>query len=164
MIAGKVNCVAFDGNCEPLCSGVMPTADLYTYATGCSFCGNNSEFIHRAIDQAKQDQVDIISMTQQVIQERHTNFSEDQIGLQTLDACRSGIVTCLPAGDNGPVSETLCYGMPWCMNVGACTLGKTLVTEVEIGIKGKVPSDVKILGEKGDVSIIDRFQVILWIF
>ncbi|XP_074353011.1 subtilisin-like protease SBT4.10 [Apium graveolens] len=145
----------FDMNKDEI-KGVYPSAQLYTYATGCgrwlpfSFdyslekrCVPSTELTIKAIDQAIKDEVKVISMSIGDLVKNFHNMKhrqEDIVGMWTLYAYGQGVLTCTAMGNDGPVEESAIYGWPWGLTAGACTSKEVLVADVEIAIKEYVPS------------------------
>ncbi|XP_074320727.1 subtilisin-like protease SBT4.6 isoform X1 [Silene latifolia] len=140
ILAGKPQPADFFGLCqEGTIRGVVPDAQLHLYAVGCIECKRDEEMLARAVDLAIKDEVRVISMSQGLRGvsfkdfDAKWSFDDDILAQRTLEAFRNNILTCVPAGNDGPASESLLYGYPWCVNVGACTTGKNLITKVTLG-------------------------------
>ena len=41
--------------------------------------------------------------------------------------------TCLPTRNNDTLIETVNYCTPWCIPVGACSIGRVMLIDVEVG-------------------------------
>ncbi|KAK9669796.1 hypothetical protein RND81_13G154800 [Saponaria officinalis] len=168
ILAGKQRNANFYEFCQGTIRGVVPNAQLYIYAVGCTRtrCFRSPELLAKAINLAVKDEVRVISMSQGLTNVTFEDFDEnwtEEIAKSTLEAYKKNILVCVPAGNQGPATESLLYGMPWCLNVGACTIGKNLVTSITIGTKGKVPSDVEILETRVDenfeeIRILDKVE------
>ena len=161
LIAGKSENADFFGICKGDIRGVAPACDIHTYSIGCPNCSNSSsKFICYAFERAKADKVDVISMSMgyKVEDLRPKTIASDIIGRAILGAFKQGIIVCVSAGNKGPNLRSIGWGMPWCLNVGACTSGKIGITDIEVGVKTTNGSDPFVYEEK-DFKIIGKIEV-----
>ncbi|KAL6546295.1 hypothetical protein OROMI_022016 [Orobanche minor] len=144
--------------------GVVPDAQLYTYAIGCGRCIPSVEFSLDAINAAIQDGVRVISMSQGSVNTKGGPCPRnDLIGMELLDAFEKALAFVL-VGNEGPLGGTAMHASPWVFTVGGCTSGEIVVSDIEIAIatSEKNTSNVPILGRhedrEGDFFIIDKIQ------
>lgn len=166
LISGKSRNVEFFGVCDKEIRGVVPGAQLYTYAIGCGTCKPSVDFALKAIETTIQDGAKVISMSQaQAESNLIISPRNDANGFKLLLAADK-VLACISSGNKGPLGGTAVHGMPWGITVDGCTGGDILVMDVEIAIaiSENIPSGVHVLDRQQDMEgefyIIDKIQVL----
>ncbi|KAK7250941.1 hypothetical protein RIF29_33735 [Crotalaria pallida] len=125
---------------------VVSGASLFGYASGtargmatrarvaaykvCWLGGCFSSDILKAIDQAIQDKVDVLSLS---LGGGMSDYYRDSVAIGAFGAMEKGILISCSAGNAGPSSYSLSNVAPWITTVGAGTLDRDFPAYVSIG-------------------------------
>ena len=130
---------SFKGEACGSASGTAPRAHLAFY-----LIDGGADYV-KAIDQAIQDGVDVLSLSLQYGGSRP--FYSNSINIGTLSATKRGIFVSNSVGNAGPRSESIEDHTPWTLSVGASTTDRVTRVEIRLG-NGNV-----ILGETLNTKI-----------
>lgn len=137
IVAGrKVEKAGYFGLAEGTMRGGVPNAKIAVYKTcwrvirkdgrADSVCREDN--ILKAIDDAIEDKVDIISYSQGFI----SRLQKDKVSWAFLRALKNGILTSAAAGNDGNYYYTVANGAPWVMTVAASLKDRYLETKLEL--------------------------------
>ncbi|KAI3992320.1 hypothetical protein MKX01_030041 [Papaver californicum] len=128
-IAGSVvNNVSLFGIARGTARGGSPSARLAIYKP-CWFSYCNGADVLRALDDAIEDGVDIISLS---LGPPPTSYFSDVISIGSFHAFRKGILVSASAGNSG-TPGTACNISPWILTVGASSIDRELNSNVRLG-------------------------------
>ncbi|XP_060961345.1 CO(2)-response secreted protease-like [Cannabis sativa] len=105
--------------------GGAPSARIASYKV-CYSGGCSSAGILKAIDDAINDGVDIISMSLGYSTPSSNSFLEDPLSIGAIHADQNSILPVLAAGNAGPTPSTVSHTAPWTFTVAASTIDRDL--------------------------------------
>ncbi|XP_073221193.1 cucumisin-like [Cicer arietinum] len=119
------------GLAEGTARGGTPSARIAVYKV-CWGVNCYDSNVLAAFDDAIADGVDIISASIASTSNQTVHF-RDAISIGAFHAMQRGVLTVLAAGNAGPHPSTLYNFSPWAIVVGATTLDRRFVTDVQLG-------------------------------
>lgn len=132
----------FLGNANGTASGMAPKAHLAIYKV-CSKDGCDDSDILAGIDQAIQDNVDVLSISigspsrpyqgEKEMGVGPRPFYEDSIAIGSFSAVRQEILTVVAAGNDGPEGRKVVNDAPWILTVGASSTDRRIRATVRLG-------------------------------
>ncbi|XP_057869194.1 subtilisin-like protease 3 [Cryptomeria japonica] len=110
-------------------SGMASGAHVAMYKV-CGLAGCFLSDVLAGMDQAMADGVDILSIS---IGGTSEPFDNDPIAVGAFTAVQKGIFVSCSAGNGGPGYSTLANEAPWIMTVGASTMDRNFIANVQLG-------------------------------
>ncbi|XP_020166927.1 subtilisin-like protease 4 [Aegilops tauschii subsp. strangulata] len=112
-------------------SGMAPRAHLAFYEVCLADTCSATEVLSVTEKGAFQDGVDVISMS--IGDDTQKPFYKDLIAVGSFSAVLSGVFVSTSAGNAGPLERTVTNCAPWLLTVAASTMGRRMVSRVELG-------------------------------
>lgn len=112
--------------------GGSPSSRLAMYKA-CSLGGCASSTVLRAIDDAINDGVDIISISIGMSSVFQSDFLSDPISIGAFHANQRGILVVCSGGNDGPDPYTVVNSSPWIFTVAASSIDRSFQSTVVLG-------------------------------
>lgn len=112
--------------------GGSPSVRIASYKA-CSDDGCSSSTILKAIDDAVQDGVDIISISIGMNSLFQSNYLDDSIAIGAFHAEQMGVLVVCSAGNEGPDPFTVVNTAPWIFTVAASTIDRDFQSTLLLG-------------------------------
>uniref|UniRef100_J3LVS0 Subtilisin-like protease n=1 Tax=Oryza brachyantha TaxID=4533 RepID=J3LVS0_ORYBR len=156
---------AFVGNVEVerfnlgTASGMAPRAHLAMYEVCFADKCSSTEMLTETEKSAFIDGVDVLSIS--ASDETQKPFYDDLIAVGSFSAVMSGVFFSTSAGNNGPTPATVTNCAPWQLTVGASTMGRRVLSKVQLGnglvLDGEVPNSYGSVNNKPIVYVRGNF-------
>ncbi|KAF4382057.1 hypothetical protein G4B88_006689 [Cannabis sativa] len=130
--------------------GGAPSARIASYKV-CYSGGCSSAGILKAIDDAINDGVDIISMSLGYSTPSSNSFLEDPLSIGAIHADQNSILPVLAAGNAGPTPSTVSHTAPWtftALGINYSNLSRSAIYPFVIGKEAAINSSVVSIAEK----------------
>ncbi|KAE8767517.1 subtilisin-like protease SBT1.7 [Hordeum vulgare] len=141
-------------------SGMAPRAHLAFYEVCLADTCSATEVLSVTEKGAFQDGVDVISMS--IGDDTQKPFYKDLIAVGSFSAVLSGVFVSTSAGNAGPLARTVTNCAPWLLTVAASTMGRRIVSKVQLGnglvIDGENLNWYKPVGDSPLVFIAGMFS------
>nr|XP_043620181.1 subtilisin-like protease 4 [Erigeron canadensis] len=117
-----------------IAAGTAPLSHLAIYKVEVDAHNKNSpRQIAKAIDDAVNDGVQIINLSNGFMPDKQMDFYNDPIAISSYRACQNGVLVVTAAGNEGPGDSTCSNGYPWVLTVGAGTIDRKIRTSIHFG-------------------------------
>lgn len=138
------NVSALGGFARGTASGGAPLARLSIYKVCWPIPGEGKEEgntcfdedMLKGMDDAIGDGVDVMSIS--IGTAKPVAFEEDSLALGALHAVKKNIIVACSAGNSGPAPSTLSNPSPWIITVGASSMDRSFIAELELGNGQKI--------------------------
>ncbi|RRT39471.1 hypothetical protein B296_00059108 [Ensete ventricosum] len=102
-------------------------------ARACSLGGCASSTVLKAIDDAVDDGVDVISISIGMSSAFQTDFLSDPIAIGAFHADQRGVMVVCSGGNDGPDPYTVVNSAPWILTVAASSIDRTFQSQIVLG-------------------------------
>ncbi|XP_047331626.1 cucumisin-like [Impatiens glandulifera] len=141
IIAGNIDkSASFFGLGTGTARGGVPSSLIAAYKV-CWSSGCDDADIIAAFADAITDGVDIISIS--MGDENPISYFTNSLSIGSFKAMRNGILTIVPTGNKGPKPSSLVNVFPWVLSVGASTIDRNFINNIQMG-SGMVVKGVSI--------------------
>lgn len=127
---------SYYGLAQGMAKGGSPSSRLAMYKA-CSMGGCSSSAVLKAIDDAVNDGVDIISISIGMSSIFQSDFLSDPIAIGAFHANERGVLVICSGGNDGPDPYTVVNAAPWILTVGASSIDRTFQSSIVLG-NGKI--------------------------
>ncbi|XP_072959752.1 CO(2)-response secreted protease-like [Typha angustifolia] len=127
-----VDNAGYYGLAQGVARGGSPSSRIAMYKA-CSLGGCASSTVLKAIDDAINDGVDIISISIGMSSIFQSDFLNDPIALGAFHANQKGILVVCSGGNDGPDPFTVVNSAPWIVTVAASSIDRTFQSNIVLG-------------------------------
>lgn len=128
---------SYYGLARGVAKGGSPSSRLAVYKA-CSAGGCASSNILKAIDDAVDDGVDIISISIGISSIFQSDFLSDPIAIGAFHAYQRGVLVVCSGGNDGPDPYTVINSAPWILTVAASSIDRTFQSSIVLGNGNRV--------------------------
>ncbi|KAI3912560.1 hypothetical protein MKW92_018821 [Papaver armeniacum] len=144
-VGNPIDNANYQGLARGLARGGFPSSRFASYKVCSAVVCLSSAFL-KAIDDAVEDGVDIISISLGAVEQ--ANPLSDPIAIGSLHAVQAGILVICSGGNDGPIPYTIGNTAPWIFTIAASTIDRSYSTNIVLGNK-KVIRGVGFIGATG---------------
>ncbi|XP_044461856.1 CO(2)-response secreted protease-like isoform X2 [Mangifera indica] len=112
--------------------GGSPSSRIASYQA-CSESGCSGATLLKAIDDAVEDGVDIISISIGMSSLFQSDYLSDPIAIGAFHAEQNGVMVVCSAGNDGPDPSTVVNTAPWVLTVAASTIDRNFESTIVLG-------------------------------
>lgn len=127
-----VNNASYYGLAPGTARGGSPSARIAAYRT-CSEEGCSGATILKAIDDAVNDGVDVISISIGLSSLFQADFLSDPIAIGAFHAEQMGVMVVCSAGNDGPDPFTVVNSAPWIFTIAASNIDRNFQSTIVLG-------------------------------
>ncbi|KAJ8505846.1 hypothetical protein OPV22_006732 [Ensete ventricosum] len=127
-----VQSASYYGLARGVAKGGCPSSRLAIYKA-CSLGGCASSTVLKAIDDAVDDGVDVISISIGMSSAFQTDFLSDPIAIGAFHADQRGVMVVCSGGNDGPDPYTVVNSAPWILTVAASSIDRTFQSQIVLG-------------------------------
>lgn len=158
-VGAFVRDVMVEGSNLGTASGMAPRAHLAMYEVCLADMCSATEMLTATERGAFLDGVDVLSIS--ASDNKQKPFYDDLIAVGSFSAVMAGVFFSTSAGNAGPTAETVTNCAPWQLTVGASTVGRRIISKVQLGnglvINGEASRRYKRVQNKPIVYVGGRF-------
>lgn len=158
-VGAFVRDVMVEGSNLGTASGMAPRAHLAMYEVCLADMCSATEMLTATERGAFLDGVDVLSIS--ASDNKQKPFYDDLIAVGSFSAVMAGVFFSTSAGNAGPTAETVTNCAPWQLTVGASTVGRRIISKVQLGnglvINGEASRGYKRVQNKPIVYVGGRF-------